>query len=65
MPAGEVQPATEIVFYNWSEYIDSEIYALFEAETGIKVVEDNFSSNEEQPCTTDLQRLKSNGREGS
>ena len=47
MPAGEVQPASEIVFYNWSEYIDPEIYALFEAETGIKVVEDNFSSNED------------------
>ena len=47
MPAGEVEPAKEIVFYNWSEYIDSEIYALFEAETGIKVIEDNFSSNEE------------------
>ena len=47
MPAGEVQPASEIVFYNWSEYIDSEIYTLFEEETGIKVVEDNFSSNEE------------------
>ncbi len=48
-PAAEeqVQPAKEIVFYNWSEYIDPEIYALFEQETGIKVVEDNFSSNEE------------------
>ena len=44
---GEVQPAKEIVFYNWSEYIDPEIYTLFEEETGIKVVEDNFSSNEE------------------
>ncbi len=46
-PATEVQPAKEIVFYNWSEYIDPEIYTLFEKETGIKVVEDNFSSNEE------------------
>ena len=46
-PAAEVQPAKEIVFYNWSEYIDPEIYDLFEKETGIKVVEDNFSSNEE------------------
>ncbi len=42
-----VEPAKEIVFYNWSEYIDPEIYTLFEEETGIKVVEDNFSSNEE------------------
>jgi spermidine/putrescine-binding protein len=46
-PSGEVEPAKEIVFYNWSEYIDPEIYTLFEEETGIKVVEDNFSSNEE------------------
>lgn len=43
----KVEPAKEIVFYNWSEYIDPEIYTLFEDETGIKVVEDNFSSNEE------------------
>jgi len=43
----EVQPAKEIVFYNWSEYIDPQVYELFEKETGIKVVEDNFSSNEE------------------
>lgn len=46
-PAAEVEPAKEIVFYNWSDYIDPEIYDLFEEETGIKVVEDNFSSNEE------------------
>ena len=43
----EVKPADEIVIYHWSEYIDPEIYTQFEAETGIKVVEDNFSSNEE------------------
>ncbi|RMG97472.1 MAG: spermidine/putrescine ABC transporter substrate-binding protein [Chloroflexi bacterium] len=42
-----VEPATEIVMYNWSEYIDPEIYTLFEQETGIRIVEDNFSSNEE------------------
>ncbi len=43
----EVEPASEIVVFNWSEYIDPEIYALFEEEFGIKVVEDNFSNNEE------------------
>ena len=42
-----VEPASQIVVYNWSEYIDPEIYTKFEEETGIKVVEDNFSSNEE------------------
>ena len=46
-PAAEVEPAKEIVFYNWSDYIGPEIYGLFEEETGITVVEDNFSSNEE------------------
>ena len=45
-PTG-VQPADQIVVYNWSEYIDPEIYAMFEDEFGIKITEDNFSSNEE------------------
>lgn len=34
-------------FYNWSDYIDVEIYALFEEEYGIKIVEDNYGSNED------------------
>lgn len=34
-------------FYNWSEYIEPEIYAMFEEETGIQVVEDTFGSNED------------------
>ena len=45
--SGGVEPAAEIVIYHWSEYIDPEVYTLFEQEFGIKVVEDNFSSNEE------------------
>jgi spermidine/putrescine-binding protein len=45
--AGGVEPAKQIVIYNWSEYMDPEIYTLFEEEFGIKVVEDNFSNNEE------------------
>lgn len=45
--AEELKPAPEIVIYHWSEYIDPEIYTLFEEEFGIKVVEDNFSNNEE------------------
>lgn len=47
----EVPPAEDgekvLNFFNWSEYIEPEIFALFEAETGIKVVEDTFSSNED------------------
>jgi spermidine/putrescine transport system substrate-binding protein len=42
-----IQPASEIVIYHWSEYIDPEVYTLFQQEYGIRVVEDNFSSNEE------------------
>jgi spermidine/putrescine transport system substrate-binding protein len=34
-------------FYNWSDYIEPEIFALFEEETGITVVEDTFGSNED------------------
>jgi spermidine/putrescine-binding protein len=44
---GAVQPASEIIIYHWSEYIDPEIYTMFEDEFGIAVSEDNFSSNEE------------------
>ncbi|HBX70748.1 MAG TPA: hypothetical protein DEH25_15540, partial [Chloroflexi bacterium] len=46
-PSGEIQPASKIVMYNWSEYIDPEIYTLFQDEFGIQIVEDNFSNNEE------------------
>ncbi len=45
--SGMLKPAAEIVIYHWSEYIDPEIYSLFEAEFGITIVEDNFSNNEE------------------
>jgi spermidine/putrescine transport system substrate-binding protein len=44
---GPVEPAKEIVIYNWSDYVAPEMYELFEKETGIKVIEDNFSSNED------------------
>ncbi len=44
---GEIGPAGEIVIYHWSEYIDPEIYTMFEEENAIRIVEDNFSNNEE------------------
>ncbi len=47
MEEGGVTPASEIVLYNWTEYMDPDIYTMFEEEYGISVVEDNFSSNEE------------------
>jgi spermidine/putrescine-binding protein len=39
--------ADELHIYNWSEYIDPEVYTNFEEEYGVKVIEDTFSSNEE------------------
>jgi spermidine/putrescine-binding protein len=44
---GEGELAKELHIYNWSEYIDPEIYADFENEFGVKVVEDTFASNED------------------
>lgn len=43
----EGEMATELHLYNWSEYIDPEVFDAFEAEYGVKVIEDTFSSNEE------------------
>lgn len=38
--------AQELHLYIWSNYMDPEVYQLFEKETGIKVVEEIFDSNE-------------------
>ncbi|MDF2905794.1 MAG: putative secreted protein [Herbinix sp.] len=37
----------KVYVYNWGEYIDPEVIDLFEEETGIKVVYDEFEQNEE------------------
>ena len=44
---GEQELAEELHVYNWSEYIDPEIYEDFEEEFGVKVIEDTFASNED------------------
>lgn len=36
----------EVIVYNWGEYIDPETIEMFEEETGIKVVYDEFETNE-------------------
>ena len=36
----------ENVVYNWGEYLDPETLELFEQETGIKVIYDEFETNE-------------------
>lgn len=35
-----------VYVYNWGEYIDKETITLFEEETGIKVIYDEFETNE-------------------
>ena len=39
--------ATQLNFFNWADYIDEEIFTQFEAECGVKVVLDIYSSNED------------------
>lgn len=41
------KPAPTLYFYNWSEYIDPELFEAFEEEYGIQVIEDAFSNNED------------------
>lgn len=36
----------EVVVYNWGEYIDPDVITMFEEETGISVVYDEFETNE-------------------
>lgn len=36
----------QVIVYNWGEYIDPETITMFEEETGIKVVYDEFENNE-------------------
>jgi putrescine transport system substrate-binding protein len=43
--AGAVS-AQEVRVYNWSDYIDEDLLAKFQSETGIRLVYDVFDSNE-------------------
>lgn len=36
----------QVIVYNWGEYIDPDTITLFEEETGIKVIYDEFETNE-------------------
>jgi len=40
--------ATELVLYNWDEYLSGEVIELFERETGIQVRQVYFDSDEER-----------------
>lgn len=37
----------EVYVYNWGEYIDPDTLTMFEKETGIKVIYDEFDTNED------------------
>jgi len=41
-----IASAQEVRVYNWSDYIDEDLLAKFEEETGIKLIYDVFDSNE-------------------
>ena len=36
----------EVIVYNWGEYIDPEVLTMFEEETGIHVIYDEYETNE-------------------
>ncbi len=36
----------QVIVYNWGEYVDPETLDMFEEETGIKVIYDEFETNE-------------------
>ena len=44
--SGSFAFADEVRVYNWSDYIDEELLAKFEAETGYDLIYDVFDSNE-------------------
>ena len=39
--------ASELYFYNWSDYIDPETLELFEQEYGVRVIYDTYDANED------------------
>jgi spermidine/putrescine transport system substrate-binding protein len=43
---GGTHTPRELHLFIWANYIDPEVYQLFEKEFGVKVIEENFDSNE-------------------
>lgn len=41
------QLSDQLNFFNWADYIDEDILTQFEEECGVKVVMDNYTTNEE------------------
>ncbi len=38
--------SNQVIVYNWGEYMDPEVLEIFEAETGINVIYEEFETNE-------------------
>ncbi len=53
---GSALAAGQVILYNWSEYMPPELLKKFTKETGIKVVEQTYDSNEEM-----LKKLQKDG----
>lgn len=43
---GSLNSDNRVIVYNWGEYIDPEVITMFEEETGISVVYEEFETNE-------------------
>ncbi|MBQ8804309.1 MAG: extracellular solute-binding protein [Tyzzerella sp.] len=43
---GKTNASEQVVVYNWGEYIDPEVIDMFEEETGISVIYEEFETNE-------------------
>jgi len=46
LPKNPASSNGKVVVYNWGEYIDPEVIEIFEEETGITVLYDEFETNE-------------------
>ena len=42
----DLSGTNQVIVYNWGEYLDPEVITLFEEETGINVVYEEFETNE-------------------
>lgn len=43
---GTLKTDNKVIVYNWGEYMDPDVIALFEKETGIDVIYEEFETNE-------------------
>lgn len=42
----KIRSEEQVIVYNWGEYIDPEVITMFEEETGISVIYEEFETNE-------------------